>query len=258
MERALAQDCPPFQLFIMSATSEHQAYDQNFCFPVPEALESDRVKLVPFVPSLHSKAYADLSSTYREVYRYIPLGAFWDQAALDTYIEQSFRVEPGWILFAVFDKTKPSETFGSRRIPCRHYRVHQHLTPKHLSTEIGAVILFPPFQRTHVASNATGLLLQYALNRPNALQWRANALNKGSINLAQRLKFQMEGVLRWNRALPAHLANDQDRMANRESLREEDPKPDCVGRDTALLGLCWDDWESGAKENVATVMARTK
>lgn len=248
----------------MSATSEHQAYDQNFCFPVPEALESDRVKLVPFVPSVHSKAYADLSSTYREVYRYIPLGAFWDQAALDTYIEQSFRVEPGWILFAIFDKTKPSETFGADG-SLAGIIGYINTDPKHLSTEIGAVILFPPFQRTHVASNATGLLLQYALNRPSEgglglrrVAWRANALNKGSINLAQRLKFQVEGVLRWNRALPAHLANDQDRMANRESLREEDPKPDCVGRDTALLGLCWDDWESGAKENVATVMARTK
>ena len=40
-------------------------------------------------------------------------------------------------------------------------------------------------------------------------------------------------------------------------VREGDPRRENVGRDTAILGLCWDDWVlNGAREHVANVMSR--
>lgn len=37
--------------------------------------------------------------------------------------------------------------------------------------------------------------------------------------------------------------------------RAEDPRPGTVGTDTALLALCWDDWES-ERARVLEVMDR--
>ena len=47
-------------------------------------------------------------------------------------------------------------------------------------------------------------------------------------------------------------------VGNGIKLRNEDPRSGCVGRDTAMLSLCWDDWEGGAKEKVEKIMRRTK
>lgn len=137
---------------------------------------------------------------------------------------------------------------------------------QNLCTEIGAVIILPAFQRTHVASNAVGLLLNYALNLPSTspddnggglglrrVVWQANFLNKGSTRLASRMHFQFEGILRWDRVLPI----GKDEASNGKPTRDGDLRPENVGRDTAIYSLCWDDWElKGAKEKVAGVMAR--
>ncbi|KAF5331918.1 hypothetical protein D9611_008911 [Ephemerocybe angulata] len=243
-------------------SNDSDSYDQNFCYPLPKALENDRVKLVPFVPSIHAKEFFDLSSKYSEVYEYLPWGPFKDQDDFESVFEERFRQNPTWMLFAVFDKTKPSEAFGEDGALAGAMGYINSM-PVNLATEIGAVIVFPPFQRTHVASNAVGLMLQYALNTPGEgglglrrIVWQANYLNKASINLAQRLKFQLEGILRWDRVLPANLGKEL--AGNGRGVRAKDPKPDCVGRDTAMLSLCWDDWESGAEEHLAAEMARTK
>lgn len=105
-------------------------------------------------------------------------------------------------------------------------------------------------------------MLQYALNKPSEgglglrrVVWLANYLNEGSIRLAKRFQFQQEGLLRWHMVLPPNL--DGYLAGNGKVLREEDPKPGCAGRDTALFTLTWDDWEGGAKENAAGVMSRT-
>ena len=36
-----------------SIMSTAEPYDLNFCFPAPDVLENDRVKLVPFIVRLH-------------------------------------------------------------------------------------------------------------------------------------------------------------------------------------------------------------
>ncbi|KLO17215.1 hypothetical protein SCHPADRAFT_868482 [Schizopora paradoxa] len=72
--------------------------------------------------------------------------------------------------------------------------------------------------------------------------------NVRSIKAAERLGFHMEGTIRWHRALPEGSEGMKP--------REDDPRGQCPGRHTAILSICWDDWVSGVKEKVKTVMDR--
>ena len=134
-------------------------------------------------------------------------------------------------------------------------------SPTNLAIEIGFIMILPSFQRTHVTSNAVGLLLHYALDLPvdgglglRRAVWQANALNEASVRSAERMGFKLEAVLRWDRVLPI----GKDDAGNKKGDRDGDPRAGYVGRDTAMLSICWDDWESGGKERVDAIMARLK
>ncbi|KAF9244478.1 hypothetical protein BU15DRAFT_85869 [Melanogaster broomeanus] len=68
------------------------------------------------------------------------------------------------------------------------------------------------------------------------------------IGFVIRMGFRREGLLRWDRVLLAG--------GNRKAIREGDPRPGTVGRDTIMLAICWDDWENGGRERVAQLMDR--
>jgi len=156
------------------------------------------------------------------------------------------------MLFAAYDKVfepdpTPAGTIGL-----------WYGSPEHLSVEIGFVVAFPRYQRTHVTTNMVGSLLEYCLELPEngglglrRVQWQANAQNAASIRLAQRLGFQYEGVKRWERIIPA--AATKPNTAGKMP-REGDPRRADYGRHTAVLGLCWDDWEDGGREKVGELM----
>ena len=63
--------------------------------------------------------------------------------------------------------------------------------------------------------------------------------------------FTKEGVSRWYNVLPADLARDGAKPG------ENDKQPEKYGRHTAVLSVCWDDWERGVRDiahkNVARV-----
>lgn len=127
-----------------------------------------------------------------------------------------------------------------------------------LSAEIGFVITFPKYQRTHITSNMIGLLLQFCLELPEngglglrRAQWQANVQNTRSVQAGLRMGFLHEGVKRWERVIPASEGkpNTTERLP-----REGDPRRVDLGRHTAVLGLCWDDWEDGARERVRELM----
>ncbi|KAF8152240.1 acyl-CoA N-acyltransferase [Crassisporium funariophilum] len=244
-------------------------YNHNFCYPLPESLENERTQLVPFIPSKHAHIFMKQAPQHPEIFSYVPFGPFKD---VDDFVVNFFEVfferKTGNTLFAVFDKTKP-QTFDSGGDGTTEKAkgewplagliglINSH--PENLVTEIGAVLILPPFQRTHVASNAVGLLLQYSLNLPSAVSpglglrrvvWLANARNKPSIRLAERMGFTLEGILRWDRVLPPGKGNGTS------ELRDGDPRKGCSGRDTATLAFCWDDWEDGGREKVDAIMAR--
>ncbi|KAG6372491.1 acetyltransferase [Boletus reticuloceps] len=136
-----------------------------------------------------------------------------------------------------------------------------HGSPTHLSVEIGFIIILPPFQRTHVTTNAVALLLRYALDLPTAtppglglrrVQWQSSEKNEASIRVAERMGFKREGLLRWDRVY----MGGQGKAGNGEDVREGDPMPDTLGRHTVLFALCWDDWENGGRERVAQLTDR--
>lgn len=123
---------------------------------------------------------------------------------------------------------------------------------------MGFIVAFPKYQRTHLTTNMIGLLLQYCLELPKngglglrRVQWQANAQNATSIKAALRLGFLHEGVKRWERIVPASgtKPNTVERLP-----REGDPRRGDFGRHTAVLGLCWDDWEGGTREKVQESM----
>lgn len=181
------------------------------------------------------------------LWAYLPFGPF---ASTDdlvaSLVHGRIRADA---LFAVLDKTAPGAPALAGTIGLLD------TSPVNLSTEIGFVITLPAFQRTHVTSSAAGLLLRFALDelRLRRVVWKANSLNVASVRTAERMGFRKEGVLRWDRVLAA----GKTEGGNGGGERERDPKPGCLGRDTVLLSLCWDDWEAGAREAVDAIMQRS-
>lgn len=134
---------------------------------------------------------------------------------------------------------------------------------EHASTEIGFITIFRAFQRSHVSTHAIGLLLHYLLELPDSksspygpgiglrrVQWQAHADNKPSVRAAERMGFKLEGIMRWQRVLPIGKRG--------YDVPTERAGGDRKGRHSAVLALCWDDWElEGARELVRKQMERT-
>ena len=81
------------------------------------------------------------------------------------------------------------------------------------------------------------------------MQWKANSKNERSVKAAQRLGFQLEGVIRWERPTPANgFAVD-----NVNGLGQPERG---LGRHSVLLATCWDTWLSSGKARVDELMAR--
>ncbi|KAI5121762.1 hypothetical protein M0805_009573 [Coniferiporia weirii] len=242
--------------FLGPALDSDQAYDLNFCYPInTAALESARVKLTPFLPRVHGPTFFAELTAHPEVYEYIPIPHPKTLAEMLVPCELLFRRDSGSILFAVLDKTHAGPFDGAAFAGVIGL---YHTSPQTLSTELAYVLVLPQFQRTHVLTNATGILLNYSLNLPNdpsapglgmrKVLWQANSRNAKSIRAAERMGFRYEGLMRWTLALPeGHEGH---------TPREGDPLPRQNGRDSVHLGLCWDDWESGEREKVKAAMDR--
>ncbi|KAJ7614792.1 acyl-CoA N-acyltransferase [Roridomyces roridus] len=223
----------------------------NFCFPVPEKLEGALVKLVPFLVASHAEAFC--ASSDDALFSFLPWGPFSStEEFVSTVLGERINNNPSIALFAVIDKATGSlaGTIGLL-----------DASPVHLCAEIGFVITLKSFQRTHVTSHAIGLLLHWMLDTPaqgglglRRAAWRANAFNERSVSAAKRMGFRMEGLMRWARVLPE--SRTEAEGARREGPREGDPKPRCLGGDSVILGLCWDDWEGGVREQVDKIMSR--
>jgi len=228
-------------------------YDINWIMPLHEAsLESDRVKLTPFIPSLHAREYAEQTAAHPELHRYIPF----DVSNLDkilTVFEQFIRQRPTNILFAIIDKAHSGGAFAG-------VIGLLNTSPTNLSAEIAWVLVFPEFQRTYVTTNAVGLLLRYCLELPSApqrpglgfrrVQWTTHMANRASLVTAQRMGFKEEGVQRWTWVLPEGMEG------NGIALRDGDPESTRPGRHSVVLSLCADDWESDGREHVRRLIDR--
>lgn len=200
------------------------------------------------------------------------------------FVETRLRSDSGATLFCIWDLTKRSPTADDSKSLTSQSPSQEdsnrtlagligliNTSHQMLTAEIGPVLILPPYRRTHIASNAVGLLLHYALETsqrdeprdpdvftisggsPLALRrvvWQCNERNAASIRLAQRMGFIPEATQRWGRALP------MDRPIA-VKLRTDDPAGAQGGINAAVLGICWDNWEGGLCENARRVMQRT-
>jgi RimJ/RimL family protein N-acetyltransferase len=199
-----------------------------------------------------------MTSPYPELYAHIPLGPFATEQEFVEFVEK-VHLNREMILFAVIDKTRKASKEDEDGA-LAGVLSYMNTSSTNLSTEIGYVITFLPFQRTHVTSNAVGLLLQYALEPPSngglglrRVQWQTNSGNSASARTAERMGFKMEGILRWDRVY--YDGKTKGKVSNGREMPRWGNQDD-LGRDTLLLSLCWDDWEQGGREKVQTIMER--
>jgi RimJ/RimL family protein N-acetyltransferase len=161
-------------------------------------------------------------------------------------------------LYAIFDKV----TAPGKENSYSNYAGIVALSatnPVNAVTEIG-VIIFPAFQRTHVATNAIGLLLLWTLDPPSAgglglrrVEWKTHAENAGSRRAALRMGFESEGIARWERVFPrGKVALSVEALEKRNGTKGELP-----GRHTAIFSIVWDEWDN-KRPKVVALMERKR
>ncbi|KAI0745785.1 acyl-CoA N-acyltransferase [Earliella scabrosa] len=234
-------------------------YDINYAWPIHEdALKTDRLKLVPFVPSVHGETYWAHVKDRPELFRYYPR-LFSTFAEFLTWVELTIRRNPHLLILAMIDTTRPDAEHPDWGGSLAGILMFCNTVAQNLTTEIGYIVVFPEFQHTHVAKEMVALCLRYLLDLPSAsppgigfrrVQWCAHPGNAPSIGLAERMGFKREGTLRWLWVLPEVLTHMGDRG------REGDAYPGRGGRHTAVLSVCWDDWEGGVKDNIEAFLKR--
>ncbi|KAG9316814.1 hypothetical protein JVU11DRAFT_2879 [Chiua virens] len=225
-------------------------YDLNFIFPIPLVLSTDKLRLVPFVPRVHAVAYFDGIRGHESMFQHMPIAV--EQPTSFLRFTEACRRQKGSLLFAI-----PTTLSGKAHLrACSGFWKPVHGPSPQKSDP---AIVLPAFQRTHVASHAVGLLLKYILELPPSglgfrrVKWSASPINTASNNLAKRMGFKLEGVMRWKFTLPTVEGNPRPG----KEARAGDAGNGLQGRDSNEWGLCWDDWEEGGRELVERAFARS-
>ena len=236
-----------------------EPYDINFSFPLHlDTLACSTVRHTPFVPALHARElWEHIGPRAHDVFRYYP--ACPDTLAYFLSVVEMFRNDPDDCVFAIYDRTRrpPAGDSAAGDGVLAGVMALINTSKAQKVTEVGLVLIFPAFQRTHVARTALGLLLRYCLQTPIArppglgfrrVRWSSHPRNKASIGLAKRVGFKEEGVLRWTFALPD--VEELKREGN-EVKRDGD---EGWGRDSVCLAICWDDWDQGGNAVVERLL----
>ena len=203
-----------------------------------------------------------MSAAHPELYAHTSLGpwASADEFVLE-WIEKVSHQNLGYLTYAIIDKTKPSSPEDDEGELAGMVSYMDSSTTA-LTTEIGGIVVLPQYQKTHVATNAVGLLMQHALDRPedgglglSRLQWHTSTANAVSTRVAERLGFQYEGTLRWHKIFPQ--GAKRGKVGNGRALPPGSHTDD-LWRDTVVLSMCWEDWDDAKKAHLQALMNRTK
>lgn len=223
----------------------------NFNLPLPPSLETSRIKLVPFLPSIHAEPFFSVYASSPSLERYLPI-SLPNLPSLLSLVQTDILADKGSVLFAIIDKTKGPNAELMESLAGMIGLLKS--SPQNRTIEIGPIIILPAFQGTFVSPNAVGALLKYLLDTPTQgglgfrrVQWTANSENQASVKAAQRVGFKLEGIQRWCWCLAP------DKEGNEVSKTE---RGSAKGRDSAVLAICWDDWENGGKEHVEKLIDR--
>lgn len=234
-----------------------------FHFQIDTPIANDRVKLVPFDLDLHGAALIAQSADHPELWANMSFIPFTTVNELkesftrpDTILSLS---NPAHTTFAIIDKTRdrsPEDPEGE----LAGMVAYIYTSKAHLSSEIGAIVVLPQYQRSHVTSNTVGLMLQYAFTSPEdggmglqRIQWHCSTANAASAKVAERMGFEKVGKIPYHMKFP--LGKRHGKLGNGKPL-PPGSHPDDVWRDTFYYSLSWDVWEDEAREKVEKAMSR--
>lgn len=220
-------------------------------------LENSLVALEPFDPDKHTTPFVKVIKASPDLFTYVAFPDINTEADFRREIYDKISASPGDCLYAIFDKTiDPGEENTSS-----NYAGIISLfatNPVNAVTEIGIIIL-PAFQRTHVSSNAIGLLLLWTLDPPSAgglglrrVEWLTHVDNQASRKAAVRMGFELEGILRWQRVSPLGVGLPVEALEKRNGTKGELP-----GRHTAIFSVVWDEWEE-KRPRILAMMERKR
>lgn len=262
-----------------------------FHFPIHAPLASSKVKLVPFSPALHSAAFVAQSQgpsgggggddgrhAQPDLFAHVPTGPF--PGGAEQLNAEFHAASPGASVLALADPNVFAfAIIDTTRAPARPGGVDPdgelagmvsfiNTSPANRSTEVGMVVVLPAYQRTHVASHAVGLLLNYAFAAAPGpgggggsggglglarVHWHCSAANEASILVAERMGYERVGVI------PYHVRFPKGRLLGKVGNGRALPPgadPDDLWRDTMVFSLSWDVWEREGKEKVRRAMDR--
>ena len=240
----------------------------TFFYPIRQ-ISNDRILLTPFNLSTHGKAFVDATEGNPDLFMYTPSGPFPTFDAFRAFYESVVEANEGVFWFAIMAKNSPEDDKGvfAGTIALESTSVKDAVTEiwvldrfhsKYHSANLSQIYILPAFHRTFVASNATGLLLQYVMDPPpNGLGlrrcvWQTHAANEGSRRLATRMGFILEDVQRFQRTLPlGKLGNGFDVS----KLPEATGTSLGVSRDSAVFAHYCDEWQE-KREEVQRTMDR--
>ena len=125
-------------------------YDINFCFPIDFAtLETEKVKLLPFIPRLYAEIYLEQTLQHRDLnvwYSAKPPSSLGEIL----YLLESLRLDSSFVGLAIIDKDRPDPAHPAWQGSLAGFIALTNASPQNLSAEIGSVRIFPAFQRTYV------------------------------------------------------------------------------------------------------------
>ncbi|KAK7740467.1 hypothetical protein SLS53_005309 [Cytospora paraplurivora] len=236
-----------------------------FHFTLRTPISNGRLKLIPFNTDLHSTAFVAQSVDHPELWAHMPSNLFptvkeLNAAFLDPGSSSRFSYSnPENFTFAIIDKTRPPSPEDDEG-ELAGTITYANTSKTHLSSEIGPVIVLPKYQRSHVTSNAVGLLLQYAFATAEEgglglkrMQWLCSTANSGSIKVAERMGYEKVGTIPYHHRFP--LGKRRGKVGNgRPPPKGGDP--DDLWRDTIVYSLSWDIWEDSAKTKVEQAVSR--
>jgi RimJ/RimL family protein N-acetyltransferase len=176
-------------------------------------------------------------------------------------VYNGIRDSPADCLYAIIDKTK-SSLQGSEHADTDKYAGVISLNSTstvNAVTELG-IIVFPSFQRTHVATNAIGLALLWTLDPPSKgglglrrVEWLTNSKNMASRSVAEKLGFELEGISRWSRTV----AEGKIGVSVVALEKRNGTTGELLGRHSAIYSIVWDEWEE-KRQKVVELMDRQR
>ncbi|KAH8756402.1 acyl-CoA N-acyltransferase [Diaporthe sp. PMI_573] len=234
-----------------------------FHFPIDTPIANDRVKLVPFDLDLHGADFIAQSADHPELYANMPFVPFSTVSELKEAFTKPDGIlslsNPESTAFAIIDKTRgrsPEDPEGELAGMVSYIRTSK----PNLSSEIGAIVVLPKYQRTHVTSNTVGLLMQYGFAPPGEgglglrrIQWHCSTANAASAKVAERMGFEKVGVIPYHMKYP--LGKKYGKLGNGKPL-PPGSHPDDVWRDAFYYSLSWDVWEDEARDKVEKAISR--